>query len=410
MVRVSKTGAVSAAKANEMNSIALSSHRCQICGQSALREFPRFRGLARVTSDSRPWAAGGRIAVCGECGAVQKLVEPAWLDEIEHIYQSYAIYHQAGGKEQPIFTGSGSPPQPRSRSLIQYLESKTRLDTCADVLDFGCGTGSALQTYSEFHTGWKLYGAELSTKNIALLKTIPGFIELFTGPPKDIPVQFDVITLIHALEHVLDPVAVVQQLSTRLKGAGILFVEVPDGCKNPYDLVIADHLLHFTLETLRLASHRAGLEIIELTDTVLPKELSLVGRGGAGVAPVIGFPDSKAAVERVGTQIDWLYAQIAAATEICTGNPRFGLFGTSISATWLAGILGDRVAFFVDEDPGRVGGQHMGRQILSPAEVSGNSNVFVPLIPEVAASVAARLSGPTVRFHAPPRFAEPGAN
>jgi SAM-dependent methyltransferase len=388
-----------------MNSIALNSHSCQICGQYGLREFPRFRDLARVTSDSRPWSAGGRIAVCSECSAVQKLIEPAWLGEIGHIYKSYAIYNQAGGKEQPIFAGNGTPPRPRSRSLIKYLESKARLETRADVLDFGCGTGAALRTYSEFHSEWTLYGAELSTKSIALLKAIPGFTELFTCAPKDIPLRFDLITLIHALEHVLDPVGILEQLSTRLQGEGILFVQVPDGGKNPYDLVIADHLLHFTLETLRLASDRAGIEIIELTDGVLPKELSLVGRQGARVTSAVDFPDSKPAVERVGSQIDWLCAQIASAIEICDSNPRFGIFGTSISATWLAGVIGDRVSFFVDEDPDRAGRQHMGREVFSPDRISDNSDIFVPLIPDVAASVVARLSRPTVRFHAPPRFA-----
>jgi hypothetical protein len=184
-----------------------------------------------------------------------------------------------------------------------------------------------------------------------------------------------------------------------------LFVQVPDGGKNPYDLVIADHLSHFTLDTLRLASHRAGIEIVELTASVLPKELSLIGRQRAGATPDIGFPDSKPAMERVGSQIDWLCAQITSATEICGSNPRFGIFGTSISATWLAGILGERVSFFVDEDPGRVGGQHMGRGILSPDQIPGNSDVFVPLIPDVAASIVKRLSRSTVRFHAPPQFA-----
>jgi len=343
--------------------------------------------------------------VCRECSAVQKLVEPAWLAEIERIYQSYAIYHQAGGKEQPIFLENGATPQPRSRSLIKYLESKARFDSRADVLDFGCGTGSALRTYSEFNPGWTLYGAELSAKSIALLKAIPGFTEMFTCLPKDIPICFDLITLIHALEHVLDPVGILDQLSTRLKSDGILFAQVPDGGKTPYDLVIVDHLVHFTLETLRLASDRAGIEIIEVTDNVLPKELSLIGRYSGRVAPGIRFPDSKPAIERVGRQIDWLCAQIASAIEICDSSPRLGIFGTSISATWLAGALGDRFCFFVDEDPGRVGGQHMGRGVVSPDQISDNADVFVPLIPDAAASVVARLSRPTVRFHAPPRFA-----
>jgi SAM-dependent methyltransferase len=388
-----------------MNSIALSNHSCQICGQTTLQEFPGFRDLKRVTSDSRPWGAGGRIAVCRECSAVQKLIDADWLSEIGQIYRSYAIYHQAGGKEQPIFAENGAVPQPRSRALMKYLESKTRLSTCADVLDFGCGTGSALRTYSECYPEWTLYGAELSTQSIALLNKIPRFAQLFTCPPGEIPTCFDLITLVHALEHVLDPVGILQQLSTRLTASGVLFVQVPDGGKTPYDLVIADHLLHFTLEALRLASRRAGIEIVELSDTVLPKELSLIGRSGRPETAVIGFPDSKPAIDRVGNQIDWLSAQITSANGISKSNPRFGIFGTSISGTWLAGVLGDRVSFFVDEDADRIGGRHMERPVLSPDQVAGDSDVFVPLIPHVAASVIARLSRPTIRFHAPPRLA-----
>jgi SAM-dependent methyltransferase len=388
-----------------MSSIALTDHRCQICGQTALQEFPRFRDLTRVTSDSRPWGAGGRIAVCGKCSAVQKLVEAEWLREIDEIYKSYALYHQAGGKEQPIFAGNGAAPQPRSRTLIKYLESKMRLAPRADVLDFGCGRGSALRTYSEFFPAWKLYGAELSTQSIALLEEIPGFTRLFTCPPEEIPISFDLVTLVHVLEHVLDPVGILRQLSTRLTTTGILFVQVPDGGKTPYDLVIADHLSHFTLETLSLVSRRAGVEIVELSDTVLPKELSLVGRSGRPEAPVIDFPDAKPAIDRVGKQIDWLSAQVSSAIGIAETSPRFGIFGTSISGTWLAGVLGDRVSFFVDEDAGRIGGLHMGRPVISPDQIAGGADVFVPLIPDLAASVIARLSRPAIRFHVPPRFA-----
>jgi len=388
-----------------MSSVSLIDHRCQICGKASLSEFPGFRDLRRVTSDSRPWGAGGRIAACRDCGAVQKLIEADWLDEISQIYRSYAIYHQAGGKEQPIFVGNGAAPQPRSKSLIRYLEGKTSLSARADVLDFGCGTGSALKTYSECYPEWTLYGAELSTQSIALLREIPTFKQLFTCPPEEIPIRFDLITLIHALEHVLDPVGILRQLATRLKAGAALFVQVPDGGKNPYDLVIADHLLHFTVETLGLASRRAGVEIVELSDAVLPKELSLVGRAGTPDMSAVNVPDAGPAIERVGKQIDWLSAQMTSAIAISENNSRFGIFGTSISGTWLAGVLGDRVSFFVDEDPGRIGGRHMERPVLSPDQIADNADVFVPLIPDVAASVTARLSRPTIRFHAPPRFA-----
>jgi len=392
-----------------MNLIALAGHKCRICGASALREFEKFRALKRVTSDSRPWKADGRLTVCEECGGVQKLVERDWLEDIDSIYKSYVIYHQAAGKEQPIFAGGGRP-LPRSVALAQYLDQKLQVAERAKVLDFGCGTGAALKTYSARYPHWKLYGAELSTQSLALLQKIPGFVELFTCPPGDIPMRFDLITAFHALEHVLEPVATLQGLSGRLTDGGILFVQVPDAAKNPYDLVIADHLMHFTLETLCSAAQRAGCNVIKATDAVLPKELSLIGKSGRKAhRSALRAPDARPAMERVSAQLDWLVHQTTAANALARDSRRFGLFGTSISATWLAGQL-DRVSFFVDEDEGRVGGRHMGKPILAPAEIAADVDVYVPLIPDVAASVAQRLSRPGVRFHKPPPFGERAVN
>lgn len=394
-----------------MNVIAPTGRECRVCGSSALREFDKFRGLKRVTSDSRPWEAGGRLAVCGECGGVQKLVEPGWLEDIERIYKSYMIYHQADGKEQPIFAGGGAPPLPRSLALAQHLDQKLQVARRAQVLDFGCGTGVALRTFSARYPQWKLYGAELSTKSLALLQRVPGFAELFTCPPSEIPMQFDLITAFHALEHVLEPVATLQGLFDRLADGGVLFVQVPDAGKNPYDLVIADHLLHFTLESLRITAQRAGCNVVEATDSVLPKELTLIARSGhVAHQSVLHSHGAGPSLERVDAQIDWLVKQVWSASALARDSRHFGLFGTSISATWLAGYLDDRISFFVDEDESRVGGRHMGKPILAPAGVGPDADVYVPLIPVVAATVAERLSRPGARFHKPPPLGERAIN
>src|SRR5271169_6164144 len=36
---------------------------CRVCGAAALEEFPQFARLPRVTSDCRPFPAGGRLAM-----------------------------------------------------------------------------------------------------------------------------------------------------------------------------------------------------------------------------------------------------------------------------------------------------------------------------------------------------------
>ena len=102
-------------------------HPCRICGASALHEFEEFRSLPRVTSDSRPWAAGGRLTVCTSCGTTQKADDAKWRAEIDEIYGTYAIYHQSEGAEQPIFCDHEGELLPRSAHIASYLEERIGL-------------------------------------------------------------------------------------------------------------------------------------------------------------------------------------------------------------------------------------------------------------------------------------------
>jgi len=79
-----------------------------------------------------------------------------------------------------------------------------------------------------------------------------------------------------------------------------------------------------------------------------------------------------------------------------------GILGTSISATWLAAALGDKVTFFVDEDASRVGREHLGLRIIGPADAPKEPAVLMPLRPDIALAMAWRLSPFNLRLNIPP--------
>ncbi len=388
-----------------MNSVPLLGHACQLCGAQSLHELDSFRLLPRVTSDANPWPAGGRLCVCLGCGTAQKAVDAQWRDEIAQIYGRYQIYHQSGGAEQPIFSGHACGPLPRSILIAELIDENIPMVERASVLDFGCGNGATLRSFSSRHPNWRLYGSELSDAARQHLKEIDNFVELFTGALTQIHEIFDLVTLIHSLEHVIEPKLVLDQLRELTKAQGRVFVQVPDCAANPYDLVIADHLTHFSLEALCHLGSRAGYETVLASDSFLPKELTWIGRRAEAAEDRSPIAASQASVRRVGKQLNWLRAQAADATEVAHSNKKFGIFGTSISGTWLAGAVGEGVAFFVDEDPGRIGRTHMGRPIVSPEAVDFGSEVYIPLISRVGAAVAARLQRPGCRYHTPPDHA-----
>jgi SAM-dependent methyltransferase len=374
-------------------------HACQVCGSERLRELVSFRELPRVTSDARPWPAGGRLACCEECGAAQKIVDDAWRAEIAQIYRNYELYHQSQGDEQPIFSGQSTGPQPRSALIIDYLDGALTLREDARVLDFGCGTGSALKTFSGRHPRWRLYGAEIRDDARERLAQLPNFVELYTCDLDAIDARFDLVTLIHSLEHIISPVDTLIELRRLIGDDGRVFVQVPDCAITPFDFVIVDHLTHFTVESLRRLGERAGYETVAAHDALLPKELSWIGKAVASRDRPAETPQKR--MDEICAQVDWLNAQVRNSRELARSSANFGIFGTSISGTWLAGAVDDEVDFFVDEDPQRIGREHMGRPIIAPDNVAENSDVFVPLIPKVAAAVKSRLARQGVRYHAP---------
>lgn len=261
-----------------------------------------------------------------------------------------------------------------------------------------------LAAFSALCEGWKLFGLDLDNRKQNALNTIPRFERLYTVPPEQLPGKFDLLTLVHSLEHFPDPCSTLRTLFGKLTGNGRLFVQVPNVEKAPFDLVVADHLCHFTPRSLSLIIARSGFGIDCIATDWVNKEISLLGSADFGQDrhPVSDTPP--VAPGEIGRSVTWLQRFLDHAREVAATG-QFGIFGTSISATWLAGGLGEAVGFFVDEDPARVGGTHLGRAILKPEQVPAESIVYLAFAPEISITISQRLSGLPATFITPPMAA-----
>lgn len=373
---------------------------CGICGVGTLEEVAGYSTLRRVTSDCRSWPAGGRIGVCRSCGAVQKPADEAFLSEIDEIYRTYTIYHQAAGAEQAVFEQSSGLPASRSVKLLDTFQRRVNLKPNGRMLDVGCGNGATIRAFGEVATGWMKAGTEFDAKYRREVESIPNTEPLHVGPVEDVPGTFDVITMIHVLEHIVDPVAVLEALRRKLAPNGLLLIEVPHHPANPFELLIADHRSHFTADSVVRALASAGYEIVAVAEDWIPKELSVVARpANAAVAPP---PAAEAATarERIAGSVAWLRQTADRLRGLVAAGP-VGLFGTSIAGTWLAAEVDDAIAFFVDEDPNRAGRRYLGKPVYAPPDVPPGSLVFVGLPPAVAAGVSRRLARPGVTYLQP---------
>lgn len=137
------------------------------------------------------------------------------------------------------------------------------------ILDVGCATGGFLAEASA--AGWQCTGVELSADAAQVgreqfgLNVIVGDIhspDLHVG-------SFDVLTMWHVLEHLIDPVAALRRARDLLAAGGYLFIELPNwgslgrivkGLRWA-QLKPPEHINFFTPKSLALACRSAGFTV-----------------------------------------------------------------------------------------------------------------------------------------------------
>lgn len=371
---------------------------CHVCGENQLAAVLPYAKFKRVTSDCKPWPAGGSLWVCGQCGTAQAQTNETWQTECNRIYSQYTIYHQSKGAEQAVFSpgaeaagvGAGeAQAMARSDRLVDQIHRSIAIPSHGRLLDIGCGNGALLRAFHKRRPDWKLNGVEVGEQNRPMVEQIPGLEKFSTDP--NIPGPFDLVSLVHVLEHIPQPVEFLKSLLPKLSASGLLLVEVPNCAENPFMFLVADHATHFFPAHLRTAIERAGFEIVVLATDWIAKEITAVARLGAASKVRMPQAPDEGGMEEVSARLSWLQRLASTCRYLAKGKRTFGIFGTSIAATWLFAELNGVPQFFVDEDPNRIGQEHLGRPIYGPPSAPQGGQIVLALPPAMARAIARRL-------------------
>jgi SAM-dependent methyltransferase len=238
-----------------------------------------------MSAEIRCWACGGAtgpalyleplpFVECFDCGlAFRPRVES---DDVRQIYEDPSGY-QAERADQQM--GEGFEERLRdARVRLDYLERYSGSPS-GRLFDIGAAGGAFLAEARQ--RGWSVAGVEPMPGAAEHARDDLG-LDVTTGVAEDVdlpPDSLDAVTMWHVLEHIPEPVAVLEQVRAWLRPNGVLAIEVPNGGspaarKLGKDWQSAEpdvHVSQFTPEALRRLLARAGFELADVsTTTIIP--------------------------------------------------------------------------------------------------------------------------------------------
>ena len=249
---------------------------CPACRSSAIVLLDPF--LAKCAAGLRVAFASG----CRDCGLLFANPQPD-ATTLEELYSPDGKWGHTWGQsaderrqyleQQAARALAGirkpNPRRGRRDALLEALDRHIPVfdpPSGAAVLDFGCGDGKLLNVLLE--RGWRTFGIEPSS-DVAFLRH-----ERLDAVPSS--PRFDFVIAHHVIEHVAQPLDLLQALSRAIKPGGALFVSVPRLDTLPhhrdfhYCLNGRTHVVAYSEVCLRELLARAGLQpVLALDDPAL---------------------------------------------------------------------------------------------------------------------------------------------
>lgn len=233
---------------------------CPLCGSQDHALFQELKSFGLTV----------RYYECKTCGLVFQNPTESQAGAPEFYEQAYRqVYQQS---EQPT-PKDLRQQRLRAENASQFLK-ESGISKLGRTLDIGASSGLFLETLRQ-DLGAEVSGVELGRayREVAASKGIAMFESLETLEASQ-PQKFDLVSLMHVLEHLNDPVERLIEIREKLLDeSGYLLVEVPN--LYAHDSFELAHLTCFSPHTLRQSLEKAGYQIVRFHAHGLPRSRTL---------------------------------------------------------------------------------------------------------------------------------------
>jgi SAM-dependent methyltransferase len=361
---------------------------CRICGGKL--GAPDYHSNAPGLSSSlHLLEVPTEVYACRNCGLAQS---PELTDTKAYYDRDYKISLESDDHDQLITLPSGETI-PRNDLQSRLVVEHANLPVGAKVLDFGGAKGSTLKKICAARNDVVPYIFDVSNDYEQLwVSWILNSNRAVHKVPDSWRGQLDVVIVNFVLEHIPQPVETLSLLKDLLAPDGVIFLTVPNALSNTGDLLVVDHVNHFTAYSLFNLFNSLGLALEKLDEGQLPGGLMAVARKiRRGDAIQTPKDDSHLIVEALsvwGNNKSKLISEAA----LFSKSPS-AIFGAGFYGNWIASILAGiaEIMCFIDNNKHLQNREIKSLPVFAPANMPTTiETVYVGINPAIAKNVVAR--------------------
>ncbi|RNC68879.1 MAG: methyltransferase domain-containing protein [Desulfuromonadales bacterium] len=369
---------------------------CRICG-SSLNEPVYISSGPSITSVRSVCDASLSVYFCPTCLHLQK---PAREFNSQYYDSQYRISLESAEHDQLYDKVDGKYVY-RTDFQAQLVIDATEIPVGAKILDYGAGKASTLKNVCAERPDLKPYVFDVSDNYQTHWEDfIPAAQQATYHVPDLWHGLFSLVTSHFVMEHVDDPLILLSQIALLLADDGVLFFTVPDILKNPGDMIVTDHINHFSIKSIGTALEKAGLSLISASKELFRGAIVCVaGR----VSDSRNFDDDGTGyVERLHGIIEYwrrFDLHLIETSGRLYETPS-AIFGAGVYGSYIASKISRIVPVqcFLDNSPHLIHTTHMDLPIISPTEIPESIRaIYSGLNPGIAHAVLEPLRGDGTR-------------
>ncbi len=353
-------------------------HECAFCGGTSVQPLNHY-GPRCLTGDYKTTVGEVRNVWCTTCGLSwnSRMLE---AEELAAFYRGYTKKVGDAQEDDLLFGPTAAEVETLTRSQARFVAGHLRRSGGGRLLDIGCGKGSFLRECRELMPDWHYTGIEPSREEAEMARA--SGLDIHEGMFGAVDLggeTFDLISIMHVLEHVAEPAAALAAIHEALATGGLLFVEVPNvlDLNMFYDLLLFEHLYHFAPETLMWQLRRSGFDIVAVEPSTSYGAQRVIARKH-GRGRVSGdLPPTPPPMAEGFERWRQLWASMMGVAKhgatMAHAGKRVALFGAGMTAaTWLvySELFDAPIVGCLDESPWKIGRPFFGRPVHALSDLA----------------------------------------